>query len=241
MNRKILTLTLITGLSLTAILSTSTPAEASYRSFLRDHVNNQQQVQQQPTVNQPQQQPASTIQAPSPSSNSLDNFWLNRRNRRISQPVQQTQPTQTTQPAPSVAPSNPSTTANHTVTQRERDMLRWINEERAKVGARPLQLDLELSRWARIKSQDMKDNNYFAHTSPTYGSPFEMMRNAGIRYVRAAENLSASQSPHMSHLRLMASDGHRRNILNPNFTHVGIGIVDQNSSGVLVTQLFNQK
>lgn len=195
MNRKkLLTLTLIIGLSLTAILAPSTPAQASYRSFLRDFVNNNQQRVQQPSVNQP-----------------------------------------------SVTPSNPSPTVNHTVTQRERDMLRWINEERAKVGAPPLQLDLELSRWARIKSQDMKDNNYFAHTSPTYGSPFEMMRNAGIQYLRAGENLSASQSPYMSHLRLMASDGHRRNILNPNFTHVGIGIVDQNSSGVLVTQLFNQR
>lgn len=205
MNRKILTFTLVTGLFLTSMLAISTPAEASYRSFLRDYINNQNQLE----------------------------------------PRQPSQPTQTTQPNTSqnnqIGVFQPTSTVSHTITQREMDMLRWINQERAKVGARPLQIDLELSKWAKIKSQDMKNNNYFAHTSPTYGSPFEMMRSAGIQYVRAAENLSASQSPYMSHLRLMASEGHRRNILNPNFTHIGIGIIDQNPSGVLVTQLFNQK
>lgn len=231
MHKKIITLTLITGLSLTALLSTSSHAEASYRTFLREHVMNQQNPQQTAPA---QQQSVAT----NTNTRNLDNFWLNRRTG-TNDAVQPVAPTSTQQPT--VSQPAPSTTVNHTISQREMDMLRWINEERAKVGAQPLQIDLELSRWARIKSQDMKDKKYFAHNSPTYGTPFEMMRNAGIQYVRAAENISSSQSAQVSHHRLMASEGHRRNILNPNFTHIGIGIVDQNPSGVLVTQLFNQK
>ncbi len=244
MNKKIVTLTLVTGFSLLSILGTSQAAEASaYRSLLQNSITNQ------PTVNQPApvvQQPSTT--QPQQTQNSFENFWLRRRaSLGQTTPTTNTQPTNTapTQPTntnqQTVAPQPISPVINHNISQREMNMLNWINEERAKVGVAPLRIDVELSKWARIKSQDMKDNNYFSHHSPTYGSPFEMMRNAGIQYRSAAENISSSQSPLISHHRLMASDGHRRNILNPNFTHIGIGIVDQNSSGVLVTQLFNQK
>ncbi|QNO14419.1 serine protease [Alkalicella caledoniensis] len=249
MKRKIITVTLITGLSITAILSTPLSVQAStYRNFLQNYVSNQQTV---PTNNSTPVQPSTTTPAPSTQNNNLGDFWTNRRSRISTPPTttaqdpapQHSQPTQQN-PAPTPAPQpqvSPQPSANHTVSQREMEMLSRINEERAKVGVAPLQIDVEVSKWARIKSQDMKDLNYFAHNSPTYGTPFEMMRNAGISYRRAAENISASQSPYISHLRLMASTGHKNNILNPNFTHVGIGIVDQNSSGVLVTQLFIQK
>ena len=105
-------------------------------------------------------------------------------------------------------------------------MVELVNQERAKAGVAPLTIDLELSRVARIKSQDMKDNNYFSHTSPTYGSPFEMMKNFGIRYRTAGENLAKHSSVESAHAGLMNSEGHRKNILNPNFTHIGVGIVD---------------
>ena len=108
----------------------------------------------------------------------------------------------------------------------EQKMIDLVNQERAKAGVAPLKVDLELCRVARIKSQDMKDNNYFSHTSPTYGSPFEMMKSFGISYRTAGENIAKHSSVEGAHTGLMNSEGHRKNILNPNFTHIGIGIVD---------------
>ncbi len=116
-------------------------------------------------------------------------------------------------------------------------MLGLVNDERTQRGLRPLTVDPVLTALARLKSQDLVQNRYFAHNSPTYGSPFQMMRDAGVQYRTAGENLSSAGNVHVSHYRLMNSDGHRSNILRASYTHVGIGIV-RNSSGVMVTQLF---
>lgn len=121
--------------------------------------------------------------------------------------------------------------------EAESTMLQMVNSERVERGLPLLQHDPFLTKLARIKSQDMVDNAYFAHTSPALGSPFEMMRDAGVSFRTAAENLSSAGNVHVSHYRLMHSSGHRRNILHTSFTHVGIGIV-RNRSGVMVTQLF---
>ena len=61
-------------------------------------------------------------------------------------------------------------------------MLDLVNAERSKAGLAPLKIDMELVRLARLKSQDMIDLNYFSHQSPTYGSPFDMMKATGITY-----------------------------------------------------------
>jgi uncharacterized YkwD family protein len=116
----------------------------------------------------------------------------------------------------------------------EQKMVNLVNQERQKAGVAPLKIDLELSRVARIKSQDMKDKGYFDHTSPTYGSPFEMMKNFGITYRTAGENIAKHSSVEGAMTGFMNSDGHRKNILNPSFTHIGIGIVD----GRYYTQMF---
>jgi len=89
-----------------------------------------------------------------------------------------------------------------------------------------------------MKSQDMVDKNYFAHQSPTYGSPFELMRSQGISYRTAGENLAGAPSVETAHRNLMNSPGHRANILNPNFTHVGVGIVNGGPYGKMFTQHF---
>jgi len=125
---------------------------------------------------------------------------------------------------------------------REKEMLKYVNEERTKAGLKPLQVDLELSRVARIKSQDMVDNGYFSHNSPTYGSPFEMITDFGIKYRAAGENIARNSSVLKAHESLMNSEGHRKNILNENFTHIGIGIVDnKGAGGITVTQMFITK
>ena len=91
---------------------------------------------------------------------------------------------------------------------------------------------------SRKKSKDMIDKNYFGHTSPTYGSPFDALKNNGVSYRYAGENLAGAPTVERAHSGLMNSPGHRANILNPNFTHVGIGIVDGGPYGNLYTQTF---
>ncbi|SHK12325.1 CAP domain-containing protein [Paramaledivibacter caminithermalis] len=117
-------------------------------------------------------------------------------------------------------------------------MLRLVNAERSKRGLEPLKVDLELCEVARNKSQDMIDNNYFSHYSPTYGSPFEMMRNFGIKYIYAGENIAGNPSVKAAHTSLMNSEGHKKNILNSNFTHIGIGIKEGSKYGKIFTQMF---
>ncbi len=143
--------------------------------------------------------------------------------------------TQPTQPVPQPAPA-PRPEAG--LTQAEQQMLDLVNRERTSRGLPPLQADPELTRLARLKSQDMINLNYFAHQSPTYGSPFEMMRAAGVTYRTAGENLAGASGVERAHTALMNSSGHRANILNPGFTHIGIGIITGGSYGMMFTQLF---
>ena len=89
---------------------------------------------------------------------------------------------------------------------------------------------------ARLKSQDMIDLNYFSHTSPTYGSPFDMMRQPGRIPWRGESGRAFTVE--RAHNALMQSDGHRRNILNPAFTHIGVGISKGGSYGMMFTQMF---
>lgn len=119
-------------------------------------------------------------------------------------------------------------------------MLDLVNKDRVAHGLNPLQADMRLTRLARMKSQDIVDNNYFAHQSPTYGSAFDMFRANNISFIRGGENLSKAGSVGVSHLRLMNSTNHRTNLLNPHWTHVGIGIVNNTPSGIVATQMFIQ-
>lgn len=117
-------------------------------------------------------------------------------------------------------------------------MLELVNKERKAAGILPLTMDTRLVQLARMKSRDMIEKGYFSHTSPTYGSPFDMMKAAGISYRIAGENLAGAPDVVTAHNSLMASEGHRRNILNPAFTKVGIGIVSGGPYGMMFTQMF---
>lgn len=101
-----------------------------------------------------------------------------------------------------------------------------VNEQRAANGLAPLTLNASLSNAARAKSQDMHDNNYFSHTSPTYGSPFDMLKAFGISYRSAGENIAMGYStPQAVMSAWMNSPGHRANILNASYTQIGVGYV----------------
>ena len=126
--------------------------------------------------------------------------------------------------------------ADESVTAYENEVIRLVNVERSKQGLKSLDSDWQLSRVARYKSQDMRDNGYFSHTSPTYGSPFEMMKSFGISYRTAGENIAKGQkTPKAVVNAWMNSSGHRANILNSSFTKIGVGYV---KDGNYWTQMF---
>lgn len=120
----------------------------------------------------------------------------------------------------------------------EERMVRLVNEARAEAGLPPLAADLRLGDAADVKSADMVQNHYFSHQSPTYGSPFDMLDRFGIRYRTAGENIACNRDAEAAHAALMASEGHRQNILNPRFTRIGIGIAEGGPCGKMFTQLF---
>lgn len=130
-------------------------------------------------------------------------------------------------------------TLDPTVTDYEQEVIRLVNEIRAKNGLKALAYDWELARVARYKSQDMKDNRYFSHTSPVYGSPFQMIRDFGLSFRSAGENIAKGYAtPQAVVDGWMNSSGHRANILNASFTHIGVGYV---SGGHYWTQMFLAK
>lgn len=118
----------------------------------------------------------------------------------------------------------------------EQEVIRLVNEQRVQNGLNPLTENWELSSVARYKSQDMVDNRYFSHTSPTYGSPFQMIRNFGISFRSVGENIAYGQrTPQAVVTAWMNSSGHRANILNSSYTQIGVGYV---ADGNYWTQMF---
>ena len=121
----------------------------------------------------------------------------------------------------------------------EQEVIRLVNKERTKQGLKELQYDWELARVARYKSEDMRDQNYFSHNSPIYGSPFDMIKNFGISYKAAAENIAKGQTtPEQVVQSWMNSSGHRANILSTKYTHIGVGYAKE---GHIWTQQFISK
>ena len=127
-------------------------------------------------------------------------------------------------------------TTDSAVVSYEMEVIRLVNEIRVQNGLKELTYNWELSRVARYKSRDMKDNKYFSHTSPIYGSPFDMIRSFGITYRSAGENIAKGyRSPQDVVNGWMNSSGHRANILNSSYTQIGVGYV---ADGNYWTQMF---
>lgn len=180
-------------------------------------VNNLQKQINEQVQKQPVQKP---VQQPTQKQEQVQ--------KPVQQPVQQ-KPAQKEKP-------QATTPASSTVSAFEQQVVELTNQERAKNGLPALKLDVELSKVAKDKSKDMQSKNYFSHTSPTYGSPFDMMKAYGISYKAAGENIAMGQrSPEEVVQAWMNSQGHRENIMNPSFTHIGVGHV---ATGNYWTQMF---
>lgn len=148
-------------------------------------------------------------------------------------------PIKSSQTTPSNNQTNTTTNvSNLEMTADEQTIFNLVNEARRNAGLSELKLDKELLRVARIKSKDMVDNNYFSHTSPTYGTPFQMIKNFGISYRSAGENIAGNSTAKKAFDAWMNSSGHKANILGSSFSYTGIGVVDSPVYGKILTQMF---
>lgn len=158
------------------------------------------------------------------------------RQRRFEQKDVRQPETNTGEPSGNIGKQPAGTSA---ITEIERKVVELTNEQRRKHGLKELTLDETLSRVAKAKADDMNNNHYFSHTSPTYGSPFDMMRDFGVSYKSAGENIAMGQTTAEQVVDAwMNSEGHRKNILNANYTHIGVGF---SKGGNYWSQMFIQK
>lgn len=176
---------------------------------------------QMPNINVPTPAPApkQTTPAPAPAPAPAP-----KQTQPAPAPAPAPAPKQTT-PAPQPkAPAKSTAPATGTVGQYAQQVIDLTNAQRSKNGLPALKADTQLSSVAQKKALDMQQNHYFSHTSPTYGSPFDMMRDFGVNYKSAGENIAQGQrTPQEVVNAWMNSEGHRKNILSPNFTHIGVG------------------
>lgn len=145
-------------------------------------------------------------------------------------------PSDPDEPAQPDEPSAPDTPSDGASLAYEQAVAGLVNAQRAQAGLPALHLDGALCLGARAKSQDMQQSHYFSHTSPNYGSPYDMMRQFGISYSYAGENIAMGyQTPETVVEAWMASPSHRENILSENYSALGVGYV---SDGGYWTQWF---
>ena len=129
-------------------------------------------------------------------------------------------------------------TSAEAITTEEDLILSLINTEREKNNLIKLEIDPELQNLARLKANDIIENNYFSHISPTYGTPFEMLKNNNIKYKTASENIAGNSSLENAVSSWMNSESHKENILSNLYNYTGIAVVDSIAYGKIIVQLF---
>ena len=150
-----------------------------------------------------------------------------------------TQPPSGAISAPQSAPSSTGDDyTTHSLIAQEEIVLNLLNQDRISAGLAPLRHDPALSAIARMKPQDMVDGNYFAHESPTWGKARDMLTRLGYSFRACGENIARHATVQKAQVAFMTSEGHRRNILSPNWEKVGVGVAFDRSGHPYVTQLF---
>lgn len=134
--------------------------------------------------------------------------------------------------------SNSNTATVATLTVDEQETFNLVNQQRQNQGLSALKVDAELQRVARIKAQDMVDNNYFSHHSRIYGSPFDMLKSFKVSYKTAAENIAGNSTNSAAVNAWMNSPGHKANILNGSYQYTGVGVVNSPIYGKIYVQMF---
>lgn len=124
------------------------------------------------------------------------------------------------------------------LTEEENETLELINKYRKQNGLNKLKPFLELQQVSKLKAEDIVENNYFSHTSPTLGTPFEMLKNNGIDYIIAGENLAGNTTAEKAVEAWINSPTHRDNILEKKFQYTGICVIESPIYGKVYVQLF---
>lgn len=124
------------------------------------------------------------------------------------------------------------------LTKDENELLSLINTERSKNNLSALQIDKELQNVARLKANDLVNNNYFSHISPVYGTPFEMLRANKISYKTASENIAGNSNISNAFDSWMNSESHKNNILSNDYNYTGLAVVDSIAYGKIIVELF---
>lgn len=148
---------------------------------------------------------------------------------------------------PKSSSENVTTTQNTNTTKKdvsstpselETELLKLINNQRALYGLPNLTIDTAIQKTARAKAEDLVSNNYFAHNSPIYGTPFDMLKSFGVTYKTAGENIAGNSTLEGAVNAWMNSQGHRENILNNAYNLTGIGVVKSEKYGYVMVQMF---
>lgn len=127
-----------------------------------------------------------------------------------------------------------------TLTPDEQDMLDLLNREREANGLKPLEIDYRLERMARLYCQEMISYEFFSHTSPVSGKLLDRVVDSGVPdgWLIAGENLAGAPTTDLAFKGLMNSPAHKANMLEEEYTHVGIGVVDGGPYGKMFVQEF---
>lgn len=146
-------------------------------------------------------------------------------------------------PQPSIPdePRSSTSTGDYTTlssTAQEQKLLNLLNEDRARNGLPTLSMDSELSALARTKSQDMLENGYFAHESPTLGNAAAMLDDSGYDYNGVGENIAHHANVEKADAAFLSSPAHRTIMMGRQWDKVGIGVVEDEHGFVYVTELF---
>lgn len=120
----------------------------------------------------------------------------------------------------------------------EAALFNLVNEERRKAGVPELTLRSQVVPVARAHARDMWERKYFSHVSPEGKDVGNRLDEAKVGYMFAGENLALAPSVSTAHTGLMNSEGHRANILEPNFKRMGIGVIDNGVYGKMFVQVF---
>ncbi|OEH91122.1 S-layer homology domain-containing protein [Bacillus solimangrovi] len=115
------------------------------------------------------------------------------------------------------------------------------NEERANAGLTPLTLNLDITKAAQLKAEDLRNHDNLTHDSPTYGRSYELLERFNIENEYSTENAGAGQTTVKEYIEdVMNSEKHRKNMLDPHITDMGIGFAKKDSYYYIV-QIFIQK
>lgn len=156
----------------------------------------------------------------------------------------QTTPAKTVTTTPATGNSTVTSTASASSASTSTDEKRafdLLNADRASNGLKALKFNSQLTNLGEKYAQDMINRNFFSHTNPEGQSPFDRMKQAGISYSYAGENIAINSNVTTAEQAFMNSSGHRANILNTTYTEVGIGVrYDANGSAHVVQEFIGK-